>query len=88
MSTVFLAKWIKHNGTKYHPDLIICTKVGSEILLFCNNSIVVKDDIVLLCGKLMETLYFDAHCHAFRVRLHLDMVLNVLNINELLVQTI
>ncbi|KAL3981345.1 alpha-tectorin [Sarotherodon galilaeus] len=78
------AKWIKHHGTEYRPDFIICTEVVSEIPVFYKiKSIVVKDDIVLLCGKLMETLCFDDHYHAFKVRMHPNMVLKVLNIKEL-----
>lgn len=81
---MFSAKWIITHGTEYRPDFIICADVVSEIPVFCKiKSIVVKDDIVLLCGKLMETLCFDDHYHAFRVRLHPNMVLKVLNINEL-----
>ncbi|KAL3972940.1 RAD51-associated protein 1 [Sarotherodon galilaeus] len=83
-TSVFTAKWIKHHGTEYRPDFIICTEVVSEIPVFYKiKSIVVKDDIVLLCGKLMETLCFDDHYHAFKVRMHPNMVLKVLNIKEL-----
>ncbi|KAL3989131.1 hypothetical protein ACER0C_013449 [Sarotherodon galilaeus] len=83
-TSVFSAKWIKHHGTEYRPDFIICTEVVSEIPVFYKiKSIVVKDDIVLLCGKLMETLCFDDHYHAFKVRMHPNMVLKVLNIKEL-----
>nr|XP_024657554.1 uncharacterized protein LOC106676865 isoform X1 [Maylandia zebra] len=83
-TSVFSAKWIKHHGTEYRPDFIICTEVVSEIPVFYKiKSIVVKDDIALLCGKLMETLCFDDHYHAFKVRMHPNMVLKVLNIKEL-----
>ncbi|XP_035994789.1 uncharacterized protein LOC118563679 [Fundulus heteroclitus] len=83
-TSVFSAKWIKHHGTEYRRDFIICTEVAFEMPVFCKiKTIVMKDDTVLLCGKLMETVCFDAHYHAFKVRVHPDRVLKVLNIDEL-----
>ncbi|KAJ8274815.1 hypothetical protein COCON_G00094400 [Conger conger] len=84
VTSVFSAKWIKHHGTEYRCDLIICTEVAFEMPVFCKiKTIAVKDDSVLLCGKLMETMCFDDHYHAFKVRLHPDRVVKVLDINQL-----
>ena len=85
MSTsVFSAKWIKYHGIEYRCDFIICTEVTCEMPVFCKiDTIVVKDDCVLLCGKLMETVCFENHYHAFNVKLHPDKVLKVLHINDL-----
>lgn len=81
---VYSVKWIKHHGTEYRPDLIICTEVACEMPVFCKiRTIAVKDENVLLCGTLMETLCFDDHYHAFTVRSHPDRVLKVVNVNEL-----
>ncbi|XP_041919960.1 uncharacterized protein LOC121684096 [Alosa sapidissima] len=75
---VFSAKWIKH-GTEYRPDFVICIAVTCEMPVFCKiKTIAVKDDDVLLCGQLMETICFDHHYHAFRIRLHPDRVSKVL----------
>lgn len=53
--------------------------------MFCKTkTITVKDENVLLCGRLMETICFDDHYHAFGVRLHPDRILKVVSINELL----
>lgn len=83
-TSVVSAKWIKHHGTEYRRDFIICTEVAFEMPVFCKiNTITVKDDSVLLCGKLLETICFDHHYHAFKVRLHPDRVLKVLHINKL-----
>jgi len=61
-----------------------CTEVACEMPVFCKiKTIAVKDENVLLCGTLMETVCFDDHYHAFTVRLHPDRVLKVVNINEL-----
>ncbi len=86
---VYSVKWIKHHGTEYRLDFIICTEVACEMPVFCKiKTIAVKDENVLLCGTLMETLCFDDHYHAFTVRLHPNQVLKVVNVNELLFQTI
>lgn len=86
---VYSVQWIKHHGTEYHPDFIICTEVACEMPVFYKiKTIAVKDENVLLCGTLMETLCFDDHYHAFTVRLHPDRVLKSVNVNELLFQTI
>ncbi|KAK0155278.1 hypothetical protein N1851_002375 [Merluccius polli] len=83
-TSVFSVKWMKHHGTEQCRDFIICTEVAFEMPVFCKiKTIAVKDDSVLFCGKLMETMCFDYHYHAFRVRLHPDRVLKVLHINEL-----
>lgn len=83
-TSVFSAKWIKYHGTEYRRDFLICTEVTDEMPVFCKIDVIaVKDDCVLLCGKLMETLCFDNHYHAFKVRLHPDNVLKVLHISEL-----
>lgn len=83
-TSVFSAKWIKYHGTEYRCDFIICTEVACEMPVFCKiDMIAVKDDFVLLCGKLMETMCFDDHNHAFKVKLHPDKVLKVLHINDL-----
>lgn len=85
MSNLFSAKWIKYHGTEYHRDFIICTEVACEMPVFCKiDTIAVHDDCVLFCGKLMETVCFDHHYHAFKVRLHPDRVQKVLHINDLL----
>lgn len=74
-ANVFSAKWIKHHGTEYCFDFIICTEVAFEMPAFCKiKTIVVKDDSVLLCGP---------YIHAFKVRLHPDRLPKVLHINEL-----
>lgn len=79
---MFSAKWIKYHGTEYRRDFIICIEVACEMPVFCKiDTIAVKDDCVLLCGKLMETMCFDNH--AFKVKLHPDKVLKVLHINDL-----
>ena len=85
MSTsVFSAKWIKYHGIKYRCDFIVCTEVTCEMPVFCKiDTIVEKDDCVLLCGKLIETVCFENHYHAFNVKLHPDNVLKVLHINDL-----
>lgn len=84
-TSVFSAKWIKYYGTEYRPDFIICTEVACEMPVFCKiQTIVVKDDSVLLCGKLMETMCSDDHYHAFKIKLHPDNVRKVLHINDLL----
>lgn len=81
---VYSVKWIKHHGTEYRPDFIICTEVAYEMPVFCKiKTIAVKDKNVLLCGTLMETVCFDDHYHVFTVRLHPDRVFKVVNINEL-----
>ncbi|XP_056120086.1 uncharacterized protein LOC130097313 [Rhinichthys klamathensis goyatoka] len=81
---VYSVKWIKHHGTEYRPDFIICTEVACEMPVFCKiKTIAVKDENVLLCGTLMETICFDDHYHAFTVRLHPDRVFKVVNVNEL-----
>ncbi|KAK2845982.1 hypothetical protein Q7C36_010836 [Tachysurus vachellii] len=81
---VYSVKWIKHHGTEYRPDFIICPEVACEMPVFCKiKTIAVKDENVLLCGTLMETLCFDDHYHAFTVRLHPDLLLKVVNVNEL-----
>ncbi|XP_045074169.1 uncharacterized protein LOC123487075 isoform X2 [Coregonus clupeaformis] len=83
-TSVFSAKWIKHHGTEYRRDFIICTEVAFEMPVFCKIKIIaVKDDCVLLCGKLMETVCFDYHYYAFKVRMHPDRVQKVINITEL-----
>ncbi len=52
--------------------------------VFCKiETIAVKDDCVLLCGKLMEAMCFDHHYHAFKVKLHPDRVVKVLHMNDL-----
>lgn len=77
------AKWIKYHGTEYRCDFI-CTEVACEMPVFCKiKTIALKDDFVLLCGKVMETICFDDHYHAFKVKLHPDTVLKVLHINYL-----
>ncbi|KAI7808364.1 hypothetical protein IRJ41_002977 [Triplophysa rosa] len=82
--SVYSVKWIKHHGTEYRPDCIICTDVTCEMPVFCKvKSIAVKDENVLLLGTLMETVFFDDHYHAFTVRLHPERVLKVVNVNEL-----
>lgn len=84
VTSVFSAKWIKHNGTEYRRDFIVCTEVAFEMPVFYQiKTIALKDDSVLLCGKLLETVCFDDHYHAFKVRLHPDRVLKVFNINDL-----
>lgn len=81
---VFSAKWIKYHGTEYRCDFIICTEVACEMPVFCKlDTIAVKDDCVMLCGKLIETMCFDNHYHAFKVKLHPDKVLKVLHIIDL-----
>ncbi|XP_026792111.1 uncharacterized protein LOC113540088 [Pangasianodon hypophthalmus] len=81
---VYSVKWIKHHGKEYHADFIICPDVACEMPVFCKiNTIVMKDENVLLCGTLMETICFDDHYHAFTVRLYPDRVLKVVNVNEL-----
>ena len=83
-TSVFSAKWIKYHGTEYRCDFIVCTEVACEMPVFCKiDMIAVKDDCVLLCGKLMETICFDNHYHAFKVKLHPDKVPKVLHINNL-----
>ena len=83
-TSVFSAKWIKHHGTEYRRDFVICTEVAFEMPVFCKiRTIVVKDDSVLLCGKLLDTMCFDHHYHAFKVRLHPDRTVKALLINEL-----
>lgn len=84
-TSVYSARWIKCHGTEYRCDFIICTEVAHEMPVFCKiETIVVKDDCVLLCGTLMETICFDDHYHAFKVKLHPDRVLKLLHINDLL----
>lgn len=52
--------------------------------VFCKiKSIVVRDDDIVFCGLLMETVCFDEHYHAFRVSLHPEGLVKVLNANEL-----
>ena len=52
--------------------------------VFCKiESNAVKDENVLLCGKLMETVCFEHHYHAFKIRLHPENVRKVLHIDEL-----
>lgn len=84
VTSYFSAKWVKYEGTEYRRNFIICTEVVSEMPVFCKiQSIAVKEDSVLLCGELMETTSFDSHYHAFKVRLHPDNIVKVLDINEL-----
>jgi len=60
---VYSVKWIKHHGTEYRPDFIICTEVTCEMPVFCKiKTIAVKDNNVLLCGTLMETVCFVKEC--------------------------
>lgn len=81
---VYAVKWIKHHGTEYRPDFIICTEVANEMPVFCKiMTLAVKNENVLLCGTLMETVCFDEHYYAFTVRLHPEKVLTVVNVNEL-----
>nr|XP_055051346.1 uncharacterized protein LOC129437202 isoform X1 [Misgurnus anguillicaudatus] len=81
---IYCVKWIKHHGTEYRPDFIICTQVACEMPVFCKiKTIAVKDENVLLCGTLLETVCFDDHYHSFKVRLHPDRVLKVVNVEEL-----
>lgn len=68
---VYAVKWIKHHGTEYHPDFIVCKEVVCEMPVFCKiKTLAVKDENVLLCGTLMETICFDEHYYAFTVRLY------------------
>lgn len=42
---VYSVKWIKHHGTEYRPDFIICTEVACEMPVFCKiKTIAVKDE--------------------------------------------
>lgn len=81
---VYSAKWIKYHGTEYRRDFCVCIAVSFDMPVFCQiKAIVVRDDDVLFCGWLMETLCFDDHFSAFMVRLHPSRLLKVLNISEI-----
>lgn len=83
-TNVFSAKWVKCQGTEYRHDFIVCTEVSSGMPVFCKiKAIVVVDETVVFSGKLMETVYFDHHYYAFKVRPHPCQVLKVFTMNEL-----
>lgn len=84
VTPVYSAKWIKYNGTEYRRNCVICIAVHCDMPVFCKiKSIVVRDDDIVFCGLLMETVCFDEHYHAFRVSLHPEGLVKVLNANEL-----
>lgn len=83
-SNVFSTKWVKCHGTEYRPEFIVCTEVASGMPVFCViKTIAVVQDTVVFCGKLMETVYFDEHFYAFKVRPHPDKVSKVFTVCEL-----
>ena len=77
-------KWVKHHGTEYRHDLIVCVEVAIEMPVFCKiKTIVVKDEQVILIGSDVETICFDEHYHAFKVVLKPGGALNMFDVKEL-----
>lgn len=76
---VFSAKWIKYNGTEYRRNFVICIAVQNDMPFFCKiKFIVVRDDDVLFCGLLMQSVCFHEQFYSFEVKLHPDRVVKVL----------
>lgn len=84
-TNVLSVKWVKHHGTEYRRDLIVCVEVAIEMPVFIQiKTIVVKDEQVVLIGSDVETICFDEHCHAFKVALKPSGMLKVFDVKELL----
>lgn len=82
---VLSVKWLKYYGTEYRPGLLVCVTVVNEMPVFCKlNSIIVKDDNVVLCGTDVETICFDEHYQAFEIEIKPTQTLKIFNIEELL----
>lgn len=59
---VMKVNWAKHNGYVYHPHLVICGKVGSEMPLFYQiESIVRIHEKLLLLTLPLFTVTFQEH---------------------------
>lgn len=83
-SEVCFTKWVKCHGTEYRPDFIVCTEIVSEMPVFCMiKTITVVKETVVFYGKLMETVYFDEHFFAFKIRVHPEKMFKVFTVNEL-----
>lgn len=66
---ITVASWLRHSGTEYRHDLLVCTKMENDLPVFSKiTDIVLMDDQNLLVTKEFETVGFVEHLHAYRVR--------------------
>ncbi len=83
-TNVLSVKWVKHYGTEYRPGLIVCVEVADEMPVFYKiQTIIVKDEQVILAGSGVENIRFDEHYHAFRILLKPFQTVKVFNIQDL-----
>jgi len=65
---VLSVKWVKHHGTEYRLDMVVCSEFASEMPVFYQiKDIFVKEETIYLVGYALETICFDDHLHAFKV---------------------
>ncbi|XP_038870264.1 uncharacterized protein LOC120064026 [Salvelinus namaycush] len=84
-TNVLSVKWVKHHGTEYHLDLVICGEVVIEMPVFyIIKAIVLKEENVFLVGSALETLCFDDHLHAFKVVLKQSPPCKVFHVNDIM----
>lgn len=81
---VLSVKWVKHHGTEYCLNLVICGEFACEMPVFYKiKDIVVKEETVFLVGSALETLCFDDHMHAFKVVLKRSPPYKVFHVNDI-----
>lgn len=71
---LFISETIEKHYTDISQKVSkICGHVSGVLMfVFCKiKTVAMKDDSVLLCGKLFETMCLDHHYYAFKVRLRL-----------------
>ncbi|XP_040924480.2 uncharacterized protein LOC114846307 isoform X1 [Betta splendens] len=84
-TTVLSVRWVKHYGTEYRPDLLVCVEVTDEMPVFCKiKTILVKDEQILLSGTAVETICFDKHFHSFKIVFRPIQTLKVFSVKDLL----
>ena len=65
---VMKVNWAKHNGFVYHPHLVICGKVDSEVPLFYQiESVLIMCEKLLLLTVPLVTVTFQEDFHAYEV---------------------
>ncbi|XP_048042264.1 uncharacterized protein LOC125265811 isoform X1 [Megalobrama amblycephala] len=66
---ITVTSWLKHSGTEYHPDLMVCSRMENDLPVFSKiTEIILMDDQNVLVTKDFKTDGFVEHLHAYRVR--------------------
>ncbi|KAI7811169.1 hypothetical protein IRJ41_011241 [Triplophysa rosa] len=66
---ITVTSWLRHSGTEYHTDLLVCTKMEKDLPIFSKiTDIVLIDDQNILVTKDFETVGFVEHLHVYHVR--------------------